>query len=90
MHPGKGWGRDKMNITILGGGGFLGRKIADHLAATGKLGPHDVTSLTLFDLHPPPPLAAPFPVHCRGGDVALLAHDVIGDAPTSSFISRRW
>jgi nucleoside-diphosphate-sugar epimerase len=61
-----------MNITILGGGGFLGRKIADQLAATGKLGDRAVTSLTLFDLHPPALLAAPFPVHCLGGDVAEL------------------
>lgn len=61
-----------MNITILGGGGFLGRKIADHLAATGRLGDRPVTSLTLFDLHPPAPLAAAFPVLCLGGDVAAL------------------
>ena len=57
-----------MNITIIGGGGFLGRKIADSLAATGKLGYRSVTSLTLFDLAPPAPLAARFPVHCVGGD----------------------
>ncbi len=61
-----------MNITILGGGGFLGRKIADQLAATGKLGTKPVTSLTLFDLHPPTSLDAPFPVHAVGGDVAAL------------------
>lgn len=61
-----------MNITILGGGGFLGRKIADHLAASGMLGGRKVTSLTLFDLHPPAPVPAPFPVHCIGGDVADL------------------
>ncbi len=51
-----------MNITILGGGGFLGRKIADHLAATGMLGGRRVSSLVLFDLAAPAPLEAPFPV----------------------------
>lgn len=61
-----------MKITILGGGGFLGRKIADQLAATGKLGTQAVTSLTLFDLHPPAALKASFPVQCIGGDVAEL------------------
>jgi nucleoside-diphosphate-sugar epimerase len=68
-----------MNITILGGGGFLGRKIADHLAASGTLGGQKVTSLTLFDLHPPAPLPAPFPVHCIGGDVAALPATAIPD-----------
>lgn len=61
-----------MNITILGGGGFLGRKIAEKLAFSGVLGGHDIRSLTLFDLHPPAPLDASFPVHCVGGDVAEL------------------
>lgn len=56
-----------MHITILGGGGFLGRKLAQRLAA-GAL-PH-CTGLTLFDLHAPAPLEAPFPVRCLGGDVA--------------------
>eukprot|EP01037_Dinobryon_pediforme_P001921 gene1921-1953_t len=66
-----------MNITILGGGGFLGRKIADLLAATATIGGHKVTSLTLFDLHPPAPLDAPFPVRCLGGDVATLPQEAI-------------
>lgn len=61
-----------MNIAILGGGGFLGRKIAEALAATGRLSGCQVTSLTLFDLAPPASLAADFPVHCVGGDVASL------------------
>jgi nucleoside-diphosphate-sugar epimerase len=43
-----------MNITILGGGGFLGRRIAAQLARTGKIGGKSVTRLTLFDLHEPP------------------------------------
>jgi nucleoside-diphosphate-sugar epimerase len=67
-----------MNITILGGGGFLGRKIAEQLAASGRLGNRDVTSLTLFDIAVPAPLAAPFPVHCIDGDITALPAGVIG------------
>jgi len=66
-----------MNISILGGGGFLGRKIAEALASSGELGGRKVTSLTLFDLHPPASLDAPFPVHCVGGDVADLPEGAI-------------
>ncbi len=58
-----------MNITILGGGGFLGRRIASRLARTGMLGAAPVTGLTLFDLHEPPLLDAPFPVTRLAGDI---------------------
>ncbi|MBL6454346.1 NAD-dependent epimerase/dehydratase family protein [Belnapia sp. T6] len=59
-----------MQITILGGGGFLGRKLAARLAHDGALGGEAVTGLTLFDLQEPPAPSAPFPVRCLGGDVA--------------------
>ena len=58
-----------MHITILGGGGFLGRKLAERLAKDGSVGGRAVASLTLFDLAQPKPLAASFPVRCLGGDV---------------------
>ncbi len=62
-----------MHITILGGAGFLGRKLAARLAAEGALGGRPVSSLTLFDLQaPPPPTSAPFPVHSLAGDLAEL------------------
>ncbi len=56
-----------MHITILGGGGFLGRKLAQRLVDGALPG---CTGLTLFDLHAPAPLEAPFPVRRLGGDVA--------------------
>jgi len=59
-----------MQITILGGGGFLGRKLAARLARDGALGGRSITGLTLFDLAAPAPPVAPFPVRCLGGDVA--------------------
>ena len=61
-----------MHITILGGAGFLGRKVAARLAADGVLGATPVSSLTLFDLQPPPMLEAGFPVRTLGGDISVL------------------
>ena len=61
-----------MKISILGGGGFLGRRIAARLAAEGRLGGQPVTGLTLFDIGVPPAPMAPFPVTCVGGDVVDL------------------
>ena len=59
-----------MQVTILGGGGFLGRKLAAKLAAAGAVGGKPITGLTLFDLNAPAPLEAPFPVRLLAGDVA--------------------
>jgi nucleoside-diphosphate-sugar epimerase len=66
-----------MHISILGGGGFLGRKVASRLAADGHLGGQPVSSLTLFDLVPPAPVPAAFPVHCVGGDLAAMPAEAI-------------
>jgi nucleoside-diphosphate-sugar epimerase len=62
-----------MLITILGGSGFLGRKLAARLAADGQLGGQAVTGLTLFDLAAPPkPDNAAFPVTALAGDIVDL------------------
>jgi D-erythronate 2-dehydrogenase len=67
-----------MKITILGGAGFLGRKVAAQLAQHGKLGGRSVTSLTLFDIAAPvPPPDAKFPVHSLSGDIVTLPDDAI-------------
>lgn len=66
-----------MNISILGGGGFLGRKIASRLAAAGVLGGRPVSRLTLFDLHEPAPLDVPFPVARVAGDIVTLPEAAI-------------
>jgi nucleoside-diphosphate-sugar epimerase len=61
-----------MRISILGGGGFLGQRIARGLAASGRLGGSPVTALTLFDMAAPPAPPAPFPIDTVAGDVAEL------------------
>ena len=66
-----------MRITILGGGGFLGRKIAMRLAREGTLGGKPVTGLTLFDLQQPASLDAPFPVTTLAGDIVDLPEAAI-------------
>ena len=62
-----------MQVTILGGGGFLGRKLAARFAMEGRIGATPITGLTLFDLTQPAPMEAPFPVRCLAGDVADAA-----------------
>lgn len=59
-----------MKVSILGAGGFLGKKLAARLAKDGVLGGRAITGLTLFDLRAPTAPAAPLPVRCMGGDVA--------------------
>ncbi len=66
-----------MNISILGGGGFLGRKIASRLARDGGLGGRPITSLTLFDLAAPAKPDAAFPVMAIAGDLVELPAEAI-------------
>jgi nucleoside-diphosphate-sugar epimerase len=69
-----------MKITILGGAGFLGRKIAAQLTQTRTLAGRPITDLTLFDLAAPlPPAGAPFPVHSLAGDLVDLPEEAIPD-----------
>jgi nucleoside-diphosphate-sugar epimerase len=58
-----------MRISIVGGGGFIGQKLARALAAKGELNGQKIESMVLADLSEPPPVEAPFPV-------GLLACDI--------------
>jgi nucleoside-diphosphate-sugar epimerase len=66
-----------MKVSILGGGGFLGRKIAAKLAIDGALGGRSVSALTLFDMAEPPKPEASFPINSLGGDVVALPDEAI-------------
>jgi nucleoside-diphosphate-sugar epimerase len=66
-----------MRISILGGGGFLGRKIAARLARDNKLGDEPITSLTLFDITTPPEPEAAFPIHAVAGDLVELPAEAV-------------
>ncbi|MGH7066340.1 MAG: D-erythronate dehydrogenase [Acetobacteraceae bacterium] len=68
-----------MRITILGAGGFLGRKLAARLAELGSFGGRPVERLVLFDLALPPVPQARFPLECLAGDLAALPAEAIPD-----------
>lgn len=42
-----------MKITIIGAAGMIGRKLAEHIAATGQLGGRTVDAMTLVDVAAP-------------------------------------
>lgn len=75
-----------MNVLIIGGGGFLGRKLARTLAIRSRLRGRAIAKLTLADLSTPPIVEAPFPIKALAIDITkreqvdeLVAdrHDVI-------------
>lgn len=58
-----------MNILILGGGGFIGQKIARKLAETGTLRGKAIDRLVLADIAAPSSIDAPFPVETKTTDI---------------------
>ncbi|MBM6594728.1 D-erythronate dehydrogenase [Microvirga pudoricolor] len=61
-----------MRILILGGGGMVGRKLAERLARDGALGGRPVGHLTLHDVvEPQAPAGAEFPVETLISDFAV-------------------
>jgi D-erythronate 2-dehydrogenase len=58
-----------MRVSIIGGGGFIGQKLARALAARGELCGQRIESMVLADVVEPQPVEAPFPV-------GLLACDI--------------
>jgi nucleoside-diphosphate-sugar epimerase len=66
-----------MRISILGAGGFLGRKVATQLARSGWLGAQPIKALTLFDLNEPVKPEAAFPITALAGDLVDLPADAI-------------
>lgn len=62
-----------MRVLIIGGGGFLGRKLAAALAAKAELRGQPIGELMLADIAAPQPLSAPFPVRGVAVDIAERA-----------------
>ncbi|MEM6356008.1 MAG: D-erythronate dehydrogenase [Pseudomonadota bacterium] len=74
-----------MKILVLGGGGFIGRKLAEALVRRGELRGAEITGMTLADIRAPWPLQAPYEVALEALDIAdraaaarvVAEHDVI-------------
>ena len=58
-----------MHVLIIGGGGFVGRKLAARLAERGELRGRPIERMTLADLSAPEAVEAPFPVEGVAVDV---------------------
>jgi len=59
-----------MRVLIIGGGGFVGQKIAHRLAERKTMRGQAITHLALADLNAPAPMDAPFEVSCHATDIA--------------------
>ncbi|WP_421695031.1 D-erythronate dehydrogenase [Aestuariivirga sp.] len=61
-----------MNILVIGGGGMVGVKLINRLAADGKLGDQPISRIIRQDvvLSPPPP-ASNFPIETLIGDLSV-------------------
>lgn len=57
-------------IMITGGGGFVGQKLAQRLAADGQLAGREIASVTLVDLSVPALPVAGFPVQALAADIS--------------------
>ena len=62
-----------MRVLIIGGGGFIGQKIARALAGRGSLRGTPITELALADIAEPAAVEAPFPVSRHTADIAERA-----------------
>jgi nucleoside-diphosphate-sugar epimerase len=77
-----------MKVAITGGAGFLGRRLAERIAADGRLGSQDITGLTLHDVVAPvAPADAGFPVRCLTGDLSAPGetNQLVADHPDVIF-----
>lgn len=62
-----------MRVLIIGGGGFLGQKIAKELARRGTLRGAAITDMALADLAEPAAVEAPFTVTRHAADISDAA-----------------
>jgi nucleoside-diphosphate-sugar epimerase len=77
-----------MHVLITGGGGMIGRKLAERIAADATLNGREVTRLTLQDVvEPAKPAGAGFPVDTRVSDLSEPgeADSLLADRPEVVF-----
>lgn len=70
-----------MEVLIVGGGGFLGQKLAEALGRDGTLAGAAIESLTLADIAPAPLPEAPFPA--RSVTVDIREAEAVADLTSS-------
>lgn len=71
-----------MKVAIIGGGGFLGQKLAKALAAKGELSGAEISAMTLADVVSPGNIEAGFPVETVQMDITdrTAVDRVVADA----------
>jgi D-erythronate 2-dehydrogenase len=77
-----------MHILILGGGGMVGRKLADRLVRDGRLGGRAIERMTLHDVvAPAAPAGAPFKTQTKTSDLAAPgeAEKLVAERPDAIF-----
>jgi nucleoside-diphosphate-sugar epimerase len=77
-----------MHILILGGGGMVGRKLAERLARDGQLGGREIARVTLHDVvEPQAPAGASFETRTLTSDFAQAgeAERLVADRPDVIF-----
>ena len=77
-----------MKIAIAGGGGMVGRKLAERLAKDGAFGGKEISGLTLYDVvEPHAPAGARFPVRLMTGDMPAAGETdrLLADRPDVIF-----
>ncbi len=72
-----------MRILIIGGGGFIGQKLATSLAGRGNLRNQPISGITCADVSAPPDIPAPVPV--RG-----LALDISDRTAVDAVMAKGW
>ena len=72
-----------MHVMIIGAAGMVGRKLAERLAADGRLGTRDVERLTLVDV------VAPAPPAGHGGAVEAVTADLSAPGEAERLAAKR-
>src|SRR5215510_10759155 len=77
-----------MKVSIIGGAGMIGRKLAERLAQAGSLNGKAIAQLDLYDVAPATePAAAKMPVRIHSGDLPAAgeADTLLADRPDVIF-----